>query len=209
MKKGIKITLGLVALVGLGFAVYYLVKSLKPEIKDGEYDYGNDEDNIVMPKPGFETKPTNVDTLAFQKYVLNVKKDNSILGSAGADDVWGTNTSNAWKKYGVDYLDYLKTSNISSESKDQTVKSYDNTWYELKADTIENAVSGLGTDESKIQNVFTKIKTNSDYWALKSAYGQCDGDTLSSALIGDMFQWELDRFVNKPMKSNGVTVWVR
>ena len=55
---------------------------------------------------------------AFQNYVVNVKKDTQILGSYGVDGKWGTNTANAWEKYGEDYklLNYLSGTTSSLES---------------------------------------------------------------------------------------------
>jgi len=44
------------------------------------------------------------EVMKFQKWVLSFKKDTSILGSAGADGVWGRNTASAFKKYGEEYM---------------------------------------------------------------------------------------------------------
>lgn len=46
-----------------------------------------------------ETEVTN-----FQKWVLEKKKDTTILGKGGADGKWGKNTASAWDKYGKEYL---------------------------------------------------------------------------------------------------------
>lgn len=40
---------------------------------------------------------------AFQNWVINVKKDKTILGSAGADRKWGSKSRSAWEKYGKEY----------------------------------------------------------------------------------------------------------
>lgn len=45
---------------------------------------------------------------AFQDFVIKVKKDSTILGSAGADGIWGTKTQKAYDKYGADWEDYKK-----------------------------------------------------------------------------------------------------
>lgn len=46
---------------------------------------------------------TSDELKAFQNWVINVKKDASILGSAGADGKWGSNSRKAWEKYGKEY----------------------------------------------------------------------------------------------------------
>jgi hypothetical protein len=49
-------------------------------------------------------RPTSKEDIkAFQNYVINVKKDSSILGKSGADGVWGSNSQKAWDKYGADF----------------------------------------------------------------------------------------------------------
>jgi len=40
----------------------------------------------------------------FQNWVIEKKKDTSILGKAGADGKWGRNSASAWDKYGKEYL---------------------------------------------------------------------------------------------------------
>ena len=42
--------------------------------------------------------------LAFQQWVINTKKDNTILGSEQADGFWGRKSATAWDKYGKEYL---------------------------------------------------------------------------------------------------------
>lgn len=49
-------------------------------------------------------RPTSKEDIkAFQNYVINVKKDTTILGKSGADGVWGSNSQKAWDKYGADF----------------------------------------------------------------------------------------------------------
>lgn len=47
---------------------------------------------------------------AFQNWVINVKKDTTILGSAGADGKWGSKSRSAWQKYGKEYKPSATTS---------------------------------------------------------------------------------------------------
>lgn len=68
------------------------------------------------------TKPDNIKD--FQRWVLNIKGDNKILGSYGADGMWGKYTSMAWEKYKNDYLKSTpkeKTLNTKKISTGKTV----------------------------------------------------------------------------------------
>jgi len=52
---------------------------------------------------------TSDEVLKFQQWVINTKKDKSILGKGGStgygdDGKWGTNSGIAWDKYGKEYL---------------------------------------------------------------------------------------------------------
>jgi len=60
---------------------------------------------------------THEDVRKFQNWVISVKKDKNILGSAGADADWGPSTKNAWTKYGKEYL------NKNNPSSDKTPKN--------------------------------------------------------------------------------------
>ena len=74
---------------------------------------------------------------AFQNYVINVKKDNTILGGRGADGLYGKNTQKAWDLYGEDYKKSLipvdeqkpkteddKKPKTEQELKDEKIKQY-------------------------------------------------------------------------------------
>jgi type II secretory pathway pseudopilin PulG len=65
---------------------------------------------ISTPSGGGSQNPfsTKADLLAFQQWVINTKKDKTILGSGGAsgygdDGVWGAKALAAWNKYGEEY----------------------------------------------------------------------------------------------------------
>lgn len=227
MNKGGKIAIGLVGLAGLGIAGYFLWKYLN---KDKNPDFTFEPNQSVTPQTastpsgggytgGGTTKPANIDTLSFQKYVITVKNDKTILGSGGAsgfgdDGVWGSKSQTAWVKYGADYVASLSpigpetTTGTASTAIDQAKANFSDAWYDQQGDKIFNAMSGLGTDESTIRYVFAKLKSNKDYWNLKEAFGKRENWDMKRWLTDEMFQYELDRFVNKPMKENGLTVWV-
>ena len=70
--------------------------------------------------PGnYTTNPfkTKDELLAFQNYVINTKKDTSILGSAGADGFWGQKSASAWDKYGKDYLTSTNVEQLTTNQK--------------------------------------------------------------------------------------------
>jgi hypothetical protein len=61
--------------------------------------------------PTFTSNPfkTTDEVLKFQKWVINTKKDKTILGSGGStgfgdDGKWGAKSGSAWDKYGKEYL---------------------------------------------------------------------------------------------------------
>ena len=61
---------------------------------------------------------TQADLKKFQEWVINTKKDTSILGNAGADGVWGTKSANAWNKYGAEYKKGTTSEGSSSSGLD-------------------------------------------------------------------------------------------
>ena len=134
MKKGLKITLGIVGAIVVSILAYlmFIKKDSKLYVLKGGSG-GGLLDPTTIPElagtPGAEIVPNisppppsggtvgsffggassgnpftdNAQVQAFQQWVIDVKKDPSILGSAGADGIWGNNTSKAYTKYGEDY----------------------------------------------------------------------------------------------------------
>jgi hypothetical protein len=222
MTKGAKIAIGIVATLGIGVAVYYIVKELR---KDSNQSWGGNlqigggqttttTTTTTTPTSTTGTKPANVDTLTFQRWVINTKGDKTILGGGGAsgygdDGIWGSKTQAAWDKYGSEFLGESTTETTTTETAiDQNKKNYSDVWYESQADKIYNALEPLADDEDAVRNVFSKLKSNADYWALKNAFGTRDGYDMKAWIKDDMWQWEIDRYCNKPMKANGLTVWI-
>jgi len=131
MKTGLKITLGIVGAIVVSILAYlmFFKKDSKLYVLKGGTGGGLLDPNLpeeIAGKPGAETvvdisPPSgggmgsffggssgnpftdNAEVQAFQQFVIDVKKDPSILGNAGADGIWGNNTSKAYKKYGEDY----------------------------------------------------------------------------------------------------------
>jgi hypothetical protein len=111
MNKGAKIGIVIALFVLLGVGGYYGYKALyKPKDED-------EDETIIIPPTNSgngsgsgstsPTAPSELDTKAkitdFQNYVINTKKDTAILGSSGADGLWGKNSQKAWDKYSADY----------------------------------------------------------------------------------------------------------
>ena len=66
-----------------------------------------------------QLKPNNVKD--FQLWVINTKKDKTILGKFGADGDWGANSVKAWYKYGNEYLKTNK--NVPTDGKSGLIVS--------------------------------------------------------------------------------------
>jgi hypothetical protein len=134
MKKGVKITIGIGTTILIGILVWlmffkkdsklYVLKGkgsgLDP-LQPGEQNSASAQPGNEVSSPGassggsggFFTGSSNVNPFtskeeitAFQRYVLDVIKDVNILGSYGADGVWGSRTANAYQKYGEQYHAY-------------------------------------------------------------------------------------------------------
>jgi hypothetical protein len=115
MKKKVIIWGGIAIVAGI--ATYFLVKRFRkpqtpdappvPEVLPPAGGGGGNEGG-----GGGSSAPSELDSkakiLAFQQWVINTKKDKTILGSGGAsgygdDGSWGGKTSAAWDKYGAIY----------------------------------------------------------------------------------------------------------
>lgn len=114
-----------------------------PRIKDTLAQISREKPKVSVDSLLPAKKPTTYKEIQnFQKYVLNVVKDNTILGGYGADGKWGKSTSKAWDKYGK-----LYSKSLNSEKKP-----------EIPNDKIMNDVNciSISTDTC------SKIKSNKD-----------------------------------------------
>jgi hypothetical protein len=113
---GKKIALISLGAIALGVGGYFGYKAIKKAIT------GTQDDGLDTPKPilsggtpssgggGGSSNPfsTKAQLKAFQQWVINVKKDKTILGSGGDsgfgdDGLWGSKSAKAWAKYGNEY----------------------------------------------------------------------------------------------------------
>jgi hypothetical protein len=68
---------------------------------DGQNSGGNSNNYVPIASNPFKTSTELMD---FQKWVINTKKDTTILGNYGADGKWGSKSASAFAKYGKEYL---------------------------------------------------------------------------------------------------------
>jgi hypothetical protein len=131
------------------------------------------------------TRPNNVRD--FQKWVLNVKRDKVILGKYGADGDWGTNTINAWNKYGNEYL----------ESSDNNISEVNLDWLNKVTPQIREQVKYLQSVE--FDEAFTILDDkNSTVYAVNDDYtlhksypvitGRDRGDEQKTISFGQWFR---------------------
>jgi len=146
---------GLVVIAG-GIGAYFLLR--KPKEEENNDNDNNDGDDkkpqsssggggggsAYSPPPKVNA-PKELNTKekieSFQDYVLDVKKDKTILGNAGADGIWGKNSQNAWDKYGSDYLKRNTSSNNAGSKPSNT-----------DIQTIVNTATGVKADASTLKN---------------------------------------------------------
>jgi hypothetical protein len=136
----------------------------------------------------FSKKPkTYSEILNFQKWVINQKKDKTILGKFGADGKWGPSTEKAWVKYGSKYS--------GSETTDTT--DTDNVeWLKSASDQVKRQVEYLkSVDFSKPFTILDDKNSivyavNKDYTLYKSynvITGKDVGDDIKDVTFTDWF----------------------
>jgi hypothetical protein len=94
---------------------------------------------------------------------------------------------------------------IKTELDKETKKfplTYAKSQYSTFADTIDTAGFDLGTDEDAIYSVFYKLKNNSDYLALLSAWGK---PTRTVYEFGIGYSMTLPQFLRKEMSDSEVS----
>ena len=111
-KKGTKalLVIGSFVVIGGVLAYFLFFRTRKKGIEGtGETPPTTGESSAYTPSatPSSSTSDnpfkSSDELKAFQNWVINVKKDSAILGSAGADGKWGSKSRNAWQKYGKEY----------------------------------------------------------------------------------------------------------
>jgi len=151
--------------VGGGVGIYFLLRKPKEEA-DGEGE-GNEKKGEPTPTPTPTPSPSSTPSpspspsssptpkpksdipaelnseekiKAFQNWVLNIKKDKTILGNKGADGKWGDNSQNAWNKYSADF------------KKSQTFKGFTITVKDEDINRIINFATGNKSNENYLKS---------------------------------------------------------
>lgn len=120
MKTGTKIALWVTGIAVVGVGGYFIWKSLKKKREEkANEEIAKLNADKYKPIATASGKPTTAQTFyvdqtanpfpdlmslrMFQNWVINTKKDRAILGTGGADGIWGKNTARAWAKYKDDW----------------------------------------------------------------------------------------------------------
>lgn len=195
MKKGGKIAITLGALAGAGVLAYYLFFKQNSKIymleKEEDADDGggadtNNTNNSGGGDSGFNVPSpftSSLETKAFQNYVLEVIKDMTILGSNGADGLWGTNTNNAWVKYSDQYVEHQNSQLLDAVDVSPETNAYSKfilrvyqQGLKYKKNQYGNVVLRLHSEQNNMKNYYYQIvygKNNEWALAMKKYW---DGD---------------------------------
>ena len=80
-----------------------------PIVPSVDNNVGSGGGSLSTPPPTSNPFKTTDEVLKFQQWVINTKKDKTILGTGGStgfgdDGKWGSKSASAWDKYGKEYL---------------------------------------------------------------------------------------------------------
>ena len=113
-KKRIVIWVSVAALLGVGGYFAYKFVKAKRDKKKAEQDAASTSSTSTSSSNSAPSSTSSIisdpfkskdELQKFQNWVLTMYPfDRAILGSTGADGVWGKNSANAWTKYGQTYL---------------------------------------------------------------------------------------------------------
>ena len=80
--------------------------------------------------------------------------------------------------------------------------TYDRTEYFSMCSTLEGAMNGTGTQDESLLDVFTRLKTQDDWYFLQKCFGtrKKDGGTFGSDITGDLKMWLSDELDESEMK---------
>jgi len=83
--------------------------------------------------------------------------------------------------------------------------SYQNTQYNIFADTLLTAMKGFGTDEETVKSVFLRMNNNADVLRLIQVFGIREGYGLAGWIADDFSAEDKDEYINAPLRSKGIT----
>lgn len=155
-------------------------------------------------------KPQTEDSIRkFQNWVLNVKKNKTILGKYGADGDWGSNTQNAWVKYKNEYLNSGKKTTPKSNLGFPYNKLSNNPSSQFIAYIIKTSKGVLNDKEAYAEAAFNAIKSASQYEKVKKFLGQDPYKYIASFMdvgkkyhVKRVYEHYLELFPNKKQPTN-------
>jgi hypothetical protein len=168
----------------------------------GAYAAGQKKQNSSQMKE----QPKNIKESVFMKPLTWLV----IAGAVGFIVVKaGKGVSEAFKKW--------QNNRDLAQEKNQLEKtqslSYPETQYRAYANSLFDAFVGFNTNLPRIQTVFSAMKNNLDVLKLIEVYGTRDGGTywwspqmtLIEQIPYDMTDSEIETYINKPLRSKGIT----
>ncbi len=118
---------------------------------------------------------------------------------------------NRFFKKTTDKANEKKELELINKELDPSKLSYPASNYYLMAQTIAVAGFDVGTDEEAIYNVFRQLKTNSDFLALRQAWGKkkiYDFGIPYVLTLAEFLHWEMSadeiKKINNILKSKGI-----
>jgi len=83
--------------------------------------------------------------------------------------------------------------------------SYQNTQYQIFADSLYAAMKGWGTDEETCKQVMLQMNNNADILKLISIFGIRDGFGLAGWIADDFSASDKEKYINAPLRSKNIT----
>lgn len=83
--------------------------------------------------------------------------------------------------------------------------SFQNTQYQIFADTLYTAMKGFGTDENSVKGVFQQLNNNADVLKLIQVFGIRDGYGLAGWIADDFSSTDKDKYINQVLRSKNIT----
>jgi hypothetical protein len=83
--------------------------------------------------------------------------------------------------------------------------SYQNTQYQIFADTLYTAMDGWGTDEDSVKTVMQAMNNNADVLKLIQVFGIRDGYGLAGWIADDFSASDKEKYINQVLRVRGIT----
>jgi len=83
--------------------------------------------------------------------------------------------------------------------------SYQNTQYQIFAESLYTAMKGFGTNENAVRDVMQRMNNNADILKLIQVFGVRDGYGLSAWITDDFSSKDKEKYINQVLRSKGIT----